>query len=141
LKRTRAREAVIRLLASRHGPFTTDEIHRDVSKSLEKGKVTPSAPIPARETCDLATIYRILAKFSEAGVVTRSDFGDGVARFELAHEEGRHHHHVICLVCGKAEPIRGCDLRLQEESLRKLGFTRLSHRLEFFARCPACAAK
>lgn len=134
LKRTRAREAVIRFLSHRHGPFTVEEIFQDAARSLSASNSEVSGEIP----CDLATIYRILGKFQDAGLVARTEFGDGVARFEIAQPNDRHHHHVVCLECGRAEPIRGCDLKGQEESLRRQGFAKLSHRLEFFAICPAC---
>ena len=130
LKRTRARETLVRCLAHRHGPFTAEQL------LIQMAARAPEAP-----PCDLATVYRILGKFTEAGIACRVDFADGVARFELAPAKDRHHHHVVCVACGASAPIEGCDLRSQESALRDRGFARLTHRLEFFGVCAGCQAE
>ena len=50
-----------------------------------------------------------------------------------------HHHHVICRVCGKMEPLPGCQAAFFENIAGKLGYTDLTHVLEVFGVCPACA--
>jgi len=122
LKRTRQREALIAVLTKKHGPFTMDEFQKLIR------------PV----TCDLVTIYRCLAQFEEIGLVRRCDFGDGVARYELA-DENEHHHHVICRKCQRVENFEDdCLLETLEKIVRKRGFEDVSHSLEFFGVCPRC---
>lgn len=87
---------------------------------------------------DLVTIYRILKKFEEFELVTRLEFGDGVARFELTLESGHHHHHVICRSCQKVEALHICDLDLHILAVEKMGYKQVNHRLDFFALCANC---
>src|SRR5664279_4571841 len=49
----------------------------------------------------LATVYRVLTQFEQAGLLARNHFDSGKAVFEL--NEGRHHDHLVCLQCGRVE--------------------------------------
>jgi Fur family ferric uptake transcriptional regulator len=49
----------------------------------------------------LATVYRVLMQFEQAGLLSRSHFETGKAVFEL--NEGRHHDHLVCLTCGRSK--------------------------------------
>src|SRR5690348_7620783 len=49
----------------------------------------------------LATVYRVLMQFEQAGLLTRSHFESGKSVFEL--NEGQHHDHLVCLTCGRVE--------------------------------------
>lgn len=51
------------------------------------------------EDVGLATVYRVLAQFASAGILTRRNFEHGTAVFEL--DDGHHHDHLICVMCGK----------------------------------------
>jgi Fur family ferric uptake transcriptional regulator len=51
----------------------------------------------------MASVYRALEGLDELGLVQRIDLGDGVSRFEPAHTDGEHHHHLVCDDCGKVE--------------------------------------
>ena len=51
------------------------------------------------EEIGLATVYRVLNQFDDAGIVTRHHFEGGKSVFELAHKA--HHDHLVCLKCGK----------------------------------------
>lgn len=122
LRKTQPRLAVLDALNEHHGPFTTDEIH-----GLIRGA-----------KLDLVTVYRTLGSFEKLGIVRRCDFGDGVARYELG-SETHHHHHVICRVCRKAEPLDDCVLERLEKDVQKLGYGEITHSLEFFGVCRDCA--
>jgi Fur family ferric uptake transcriptional regulator len=76
-------------------------------------------------------------------MVRRFDFGDGTARFELLAEgDDGHHHHLVCTDCSVVVEVDGCfPVELEEALARRHGFTAVTHRLEFFGRCPKCAAK
>ena len=108
---------------------------------------TEQHPVTIRElfnrlpsaTCDLATLYRSMHLLEELNLVKRFDFGDGVARFELAGQNLTHHHHLICRDCSAVVEIEEC---FPEELERKIasgnGFKAITHKLEFFGICPSC---
>ena len=97
------------------------------------------AALPGRK-CDLATIYRSIKLLVETGLVDRFDFGDGVARYELAgHHSTDHHHHLICTECDRVIEIEECIVEeLQSRMAAEHGFAQITHRLEFFGICPDC---
>lgn len=124
MKLTQQRGQLLKILLNHPEPISADEIFKKFN--------------PRSEGMDLVTIYRILKKFEEAGLVTRLEFGDGVARFELTLESGHHHHHVICRVCQKVEPLHICDLEQHLKLVESMGYSQLSHRLDFFGVCSRC---
>ncbi len=127
LKRTKPREALLAVLAHKHGPFSIEEIQANASKDAS--------------VLDLVTIYRNMASFEKIGIVRRCDFGDGVARYELQLDEKHHHHHVICTRCRKTESLEVCKLPKFEGLVRSLGYTNITHALEFFGICKVCRQK
>jgi len=64
-----------------------------------------------------ASIYRALEQLDELGLVTRVEFGQGVARFEPRHPSGDHHHHLVCDRCGAVRPFEDGGL---ERSIARL---------------------
>lgn len=92
-------------------------------------------------TCDLATVYRCMSLFEQMGLVHRIDFGDGLARFEIADDDptGHQHHHLLCRQCDRIVKLDDCVLEEVESSLaRRYGYVEIKHRLEFFGVCPDC---
>jgi Fur family ferric uptake transcriptional regulator len=89
------------------------------------------------EDIGLATVYRVLTQFEEAGLVTRHHFETGQSVFELDH--GQHHDHLVCIKCGHVEEF--CDdvieLR-QKEIARKAGYQMTDHALNIYGICAAC---
>ncbi|MBW7990344.1 MAG: transcriptional repressor [Planctomycetes bacterium] len=85
-----------------------------------------------------ATVARTLKLLAESGLCRVVDFGDGVQRFE--HKYGHEHHdHLICSKCGKFVEIYSKKLeKLQEELVRKHGYTQEYHKLDIFGICPRC---
>ncbi len=94
----------------------------------------------------LATVYRTLGLLSEIGVVTRYEFGEGKARYELAEESGEtHHHQIVCEKCFKV--IRYSDFsneecemhRKIEKSLgKKYGMKIRRHVVQYYGICDEC---
>ena len=124
LRITEPRKAIIRILVHKHGPYTAEEIYKKISK----------------RGCDLATVYRSITSMEKLGIVKRCEFGDGLARYELADEDDlHHHHHVICTSCKKIEPLEACELETIDRFAQKKGFSNVSHNLEFFGTCARCA--
>lgn len=80
----------------------------------------------------IATVYRTVKLFEDAGIVTRHEFRDGRARYEQVPDE--HHDHLIDLKSGKVVEFRDEEIeRLQAEIAKRLGFKLVDHRLELYA--------
>ena len=79
----------------------------------------------------IATVYRTVKLFDDAGVVTRHDFGAGRARYETIPDE--HHDHLIDLRTGKVVEFRDDAIeKLQQAIAERLGFRLVDHRLELY---------
>jgi Fur family transcriptional regulator, ferric uptake regulator len=86
----------------------------------------------------IASVYRALEGMDELGLVQRVDLGDGVARFEPAHDEG-HHHHLVCDDCGKVEPFE--DPALESAIARVAGgrgYSVAAHEVVLRGACEDC---
>lgn len=80
----------------------------------------------------IATVYRTVKLFEEAGIIEKHDFGDGRARYEPADEE-EHHDHLIDLRSGKVIEFSNEQIeKLQREVAKKLGYKIVDHRLELY---------
>jgi Fur family transcriptional regulator, ferric uptake regulator len=80
----------------------------------------------------IATVYRTVRLFEEAGILERHDFGDGRARYEERSE--RHHDHLIDVKSGHVIEFSSADIeKLQETVARELGYRLVDHRLELYA--------
>ena len=110
-------------------------------------KVLSNSPMSALEIeasllekkikADLVTIYRTLELFCDLGLISKIQFEDKIARFELI-SGSSHHHHLVCIKCGVVE-----DVEVNEETLTRLiekksGFEIKRHALEFFVFCANC---
>ncbi|MBM4132205.1 MAG: transcriptional repressor [Nitrospira sp.] len=85
----------------------------------------------------LATIYRTLNLFCEAGLAQARHFGTQTQYDNISHKG--HHDHLICTDCGKIVEFENCDIeRLQEEVARRNGFTIKTHKLELYGVCTNC---
>ena len=92
------------------------------------------------EDIGLATVYRVLTQFEQAGLLERHHFEGGKAVFELTSD--KHHDHLVCVRCGLVVEFTNDEIeRLQESMARKHGFTLLRHRLDMFGLCSKCSKK
>ena len=79
----------------------------------------------------IATVYRTVRLFEEAGILDRHDFGDGRSRYEEAPDE--HHDHLIDAKSGRVVEFKSDEIeKLQIEIARKLGYRLIDHRLELY---------
>ena len=82
----------------------------------------------------LATVYRVLAQFEQAGILSRSHFEGGKAVYEL--NEGQHHDHLVCLDCGRVEEFYDAEIEKRQNAVAKAkGFTISDHALSLYASC------
>ena len=82
----------------------------------------------------LATVYRVLTQFEQAGLLTRHHFESGHAVYEL--NQGGHHDHLVCLQCGRVEEFFDPEIeKRQTRVARERGFMIREHSLYLYADC------
>jgi len=82
----------------------------------------------------LATVYRVLTQFEQAGLLQRNHFESGKAVFEL--NEGSHHDHLVCLDCGLVEEFYDEEIeRRQQKIAQERGFAIAEHALALYGHC------
>ena len=82
----------------------------------------------------LATVYRVLMQFEQAGLLTRSNFESGKAVFEL--NQGQHHDHLVCLSCGRVEEFYDPAIEARQRAVaQERGFELADHSLSLYAEC------
>jgi Fur family transcriptional regulator, ferric uptake regulator len=82
----------------------------------------------------LATVYRVLTQFEQAGLLSRQHFETGKSVFEL--NEGHHHDHLVCLQCGRVEEFFDPQIEArQNEIAHEKGFHLHGHSLALYADC------
>lgn len=124
LRPTRQRVAVTAALTDAREFRSAQEIHDAVTAAGNK--------------VGLATVYRTLAALADAGMidVLRREDGESVYR---QCEADRHHHHLVCRICGATVEIEGPAVEAWAESIaNEHGYTQISHSIELFGTCPDC---
>ncbi len=122
LKFTRQRQQILNaFLRMEH--ITAEQMYRELAKKDPH--------------IGLATVYRTLNLFCEAGLAQARHFGTQTQYDNVAHKG--HHDHLICTACGKIVEFENCQIeRLQEEVARKHGFAIQTHKLELYGLCASC---
>lgn len=88
----------------------------------------------------LATVYRVLTQFEQAGILSRSHFESGKSVYEL--NEGRHHDHFVCTSCGKVEEFYDAEIEQRQQIVAKaMGWTVHDHAMSLYGLCANCSAK
>jgi Fur family transcriptional regulator, ferric uptake regulator len=108
--------------------FQRTERRHMTAEDVFKALLTEGADI------GLATVYRVLMQFEQAGLLKRSNFESGKAVFEL--NEGQHHDHLVCLDCGRVEEFYDADIEARQRTVAATrGFELQEHTLALYARC------
>lgn len=82
----------------------------------------------------LATVYRVLTQFEQAGLLARHNFEGGKSVFEL--NQGKHHDHIVCLQCGHVEEFYDAGIESRQEKIAtERGFAVHDHSLYIYADC------
>ena len=82
----------------------------------------------------LATVYRVLMQFEQAGLLHRNHFESGKAVYEL--NEGQHHDHMVCLDCGRVEEFYDPEIEARQQAVAQAkGFEIADHALSLYAHC------
>ncbi|MEY4588175.1 MAG: hypothetical protein RL497_251 [Pseudomonadota bacterium] len=120
LKVTLPRIKILQLLEAAQDRHVSAE---DVYKAL----------LEAGEDVGLATVYRVLTQFEQAGLVERHNFDGGHAVFEL--DSGNHHDHMVCTETGKVIEFHNEQIeQLQEQIARELGYELTAHSLVLYGK-------
>jgi Fur family ferric uptake transcriptional regulator len=119
LRITEQRRVIARVLSDSADHPDVEELHR---RSVA---IDPHISI--------ATVYRTVRLFEEAGILERHDFRDGRSRYETVADE--HHDHLIDLETGKVIEFHDPDIEeLQQRIAARLGYRLVDHRMELYAR-------
>lgn len=123
LRNSKQRQAILDLLAASPEHMSAEEIYQKARKT--------------QPNISLGTVYRNLDTLSEQGVIIRTSFADGKARYEMAGMD--HHHHLICLQCGEIKDLVQCPMApaLQTE-LQEADFEVVQHQFEVYGYCRKC---
>lgn len=90
--------------------------------------------INSGEDVGLATVYRVLTQFEQAGLLIRHHFESGKAVFEL--NGGNHHDHIVCIKCGRVEEFYDEEIeKRQQKAAESLGFKMQDHSLTIYGIC------
>ncbi len=121
LKATTPRIKVLEVFQrSRERHLTAEEVYRAL---LQEGS-----------DVGLATVYRVLTQFEQAGLLARNHFEGDRAVYEL--NEGHHHDHLVCLDCGRVEEFFDAPIETrQREVAQARGFELADHALSLYAHC------
>lgn len=129
LKKTKQRVLVLEALAScgdKH--LTAEEIYEIVKAEFPE--------------IGLATVYRTIQLLSGLGLVESIQLGDGYVRYEIGKiggTEAHHHHHLICLECGKIISFRDDLLDELEKRIKEsVSFQVINHEVKLYGYCEAC---
>jgi Fur family transcriptional regulator, ferric uptake regulator len=133
---TASREAILDVLTKTSKHLSAEEIYEQIRRIHRTG--------------GLATVYRTLELLTDLGILSKFDFGDGRARYELAQEveANDHHHHLVCMNChGIIEYTDFIDdevelLKRTEKGLsKKYDFKITKHIIQFYGLCNRCRGK
>ena len=114
---TEQRKLVAKIMSESHDHLDVDELHKRVNKFDSK--------------ISIATVYRTVKLFEEAGIISKHDFKGTKARYEQTSHE--HHDHLIDINTGEITEFVNEDIeRLQEKVAEKLGYKLVDHRLELY---------
>lgn len=124
LKVTMPRVTILELLQkSNKNHYTADDVFGELRESGHE--------------IGLATVYRVLSQFEQAGILVKHHFESGQAVFEL--ETGEHHDHLICMNCGKIVEFYDEKLEADQQKIAKqYGFELEEHNMVLYGICSDC---
>ncbi|MFM7567508.1 MAG: ferric iron uptake transcriptional regulator [Betaproteobacteria bacterium] len=126
LKATAPRMKILEIFQhGRHRHMSAEDVFREL--------------LELKQDIGLATVYRVLTQFEQAGILKRSNFESGRALFEL--NQGEHHDHLVCLQCGRVEEFIDAEIEARQMQIAQArGFQLQDHALALYGYCtkPDC---
>ena len=127
LRSSTKRTTILKSFLKEEGHITAEELYRKVVRN--------------DRSIGIATVYRTLKLFHEAGLARMSRFGKWEAHYEHNYQH-THHDHLLCLKCGNIIEFENPDIeKIQERIAKKHRFNIASHRLELYGKCSECSSK
>lgn len=126
---TKGRRSILEVLFSAEGPLSLVDIQKKAAE------ISPDQP-------DYATVFRLMTLLEQLRLAHKVNLQKSCSYYEL-NDPSKHYDHLVCRDCGRVTildmpcPVMETEKVIQE----RYGYTRLSHSLEFFGRCPECSAK
>ena len=122
LKSTPKRIAILEFFYNNNKFMTPEEVHEKLSRQFDQ--------------CGLPSVYRNLESLTECGILVRIHKFDNKRYYGLCRaEKDEHHHHIVCIRCGKIGDVPGCELFKQKEVS---GFKIVDHFLQLDGICADC---
>ena len=116
-----------------------DVFHRGAQRHMTAEDVF-RVLLEERSDIGLATVYRVLTQFEQAGILSRSHFESGKAVYEL--NEGTHHDHLVCTSCGKVEEFYDAEIERRQQMVAKdKGWQLQDHAMSLYGLCADCLKK
>lgn len=128
-----------RLRATRQGSLVRDQLA--TSDGFQSAQAVYAVLRAAGETVGLATVYRHLQALADDGDADTLQNADGEVLYRLCGQSARHHHHLVCRVCGHTIEIE--NRHVEQWATRAAtdhGYTDVAHTVELIGICPNCAA-
>ena len=123
LKTTHARTVIYNLLQTNTLPLSVDAINAKLKQKEIK--------------INRSTVFRTINTFAQKNIIRKLEFDEGKFRYELF--DLPHHHHLICVKCGKIVQIADCQIdNLEKKFSRLFHFKIIKHKLEFLGICENC---
>lgn len=123
IKITPRRMAIIDIFIASKSHLTPEDVWHKLGEKFDK--------------CGLPGVYRNLRVFAECGVVTRIHMSDGKKHYGLCAAIDRHHHHIICVRCGKVAELNKCAIG---QKRRIDGYKIIRHFIQVDGICKRCLA-
>lgn len=124
LKATLPRIKILHILESNGARHMSAE---DVYKAL----------LESGDDVGLATVYRVLTQFEQAGILNRHHFEGAQSVFEL--DQGKHHDHILCVKCGRVDEFADPTIEERQKVIAdKFGYAITDHSLYIYGVCQAC---
>jgi len=137
---TAPRRTLVGVIVGSEEPLSVQEIHAAANEAALRETDVETAEHSA-EDINLVTVYRFANLLVDLGLVRRVEFGQGYYRYERAEpQDGPHHHHLICQICGRIQDFLGCDIaeKLTARLEAETGFKLTRHQLELYGTCSTC---
>ena len=121
LKATAPRLKILEIFQNgKHRHMSAEDVYREL--------------LAEQQEIGLATVYRVLTQFEQAGLLKRSNFEAGKAVFEL--EQGSHHDHLVCIDCGRVEEFYDAEIERRQQTIAaERGFKLQDHALSLYGSC------
>jgi Fur family ferric uptake transcriptional regulator len=87
---------------------------------------------------DESTLFRNIKQLLQAGIINEINLSEGFKRYEYS-PEGHHHHYIKCTSCERIDVLNLCDLKIFQKQLKALGYSNISHKIEFSGTCTQCS--